>query len=67
MPIHDAPINWREMKVRFCVRERPRVGPNETKIEAYLRFSVRWLVHPISKDFLVTVDPSKEKLALDHH
>ena len=39
----------------------------ETKIEADLRFSVRWLVHPIRKDFLVTVNPSKERLALDHH
>ena len=53
--------------MRFLVHERPRVGPNETKIEAYLRFSVRWLVHQISKDFLVTVNLSKEKLALDHH
>lgn len=67
VPIHAAPINWREMKVRFFVHESPRIGPKETKIEADLRFSVRWLVHPISKDLLVTVNPSKERLALDHH
>lgn len=34
------------MKVRFFVHESPRIGPKETKIEADLRFSVRWLVHP---------------------
>lgn len=47
------------MKVRFFVHESPRIGPKETKIEADLRFSVRWLAKifsllliPVRRDLL---------------